>query len=294
MMSQSRPNLPMPVQAAPDGFDRQWQAVLTDPCARAWAGQVPAAADQAGLRDRLARRVRAAQRAETSLVTVRARRTPGQAVAAGVTLQTLYAAPQPQALRPGEPLWVGLVDLAPGATLQDFAADHGPMRNGVGLHREWLVLAGQACCDREPLAQRDYRLVPAGQRPACWTSDSGALLCLRESVPAPGDPDRPRTVHDADAGWPAFAPGIRRRVLWQRGSQAAMLYHALPGAQVPQHGHGHDEECLMLQGELFLDDLLLQAGDYQLAPAGSGHRLTETDTGGVIYAHGDLDLQFLA
>ena len=32
---------------------------------------------------------------------------------------------------------------------------------------------------------------------------------------------------------------------------------------MPQHTHGHDEECLMVQGELFLDDLLLQEGDYQ-------------------------------
>jgi quercetin dioxygenase-like cupin family protein len=100
-------------------------------------------------------------------------------------------------------------------------------------------------------------------------------------------------VRDAEAGWPEFAPGIRRRVLWQHGTQAALLYHADAGARVPQHRHGHDEECLMLQGELFLDDLLLQPGDYQLAPAGSGHRVTETDTGVVIYAHGDLDLQFV-
>ena len=72
-----------------------------------------------------------------------------------------------------------------------------------------------------------------------------------------------------------------------------MLYHADPGAQVPQHRHGHDEECLMVQGELFLDDLLLQTGDYQLAPACSGHRVTQTDTRVVLYAHGDLDLQFV-
>lgn len=71
-----------------------------------------------------------------------------------------------------------------------------------------------------------------------------------------------------------------------------MLYHAQAGAAVPQHSHGHDEECLMVQGELFLDDVLLQEGDYQLAPAGTGHRVTETDTGVVIYAHGDLDLKF--
>ena len=71
-----------------------------------------------------------------------------------------------------------------------------------------------------------------------------------------------------------------------------MLYRADPGANVPHHNHGHDEECLMVQGELFLDDVLLQQGDYQLAPAGTGHHTTETDTGVVLYAHGDLDLQF--
>ena len=87
-------------------------------------------------------------------------------------------------------------------------------------------------------------------------------------------------------------PGIRRRVLWTAGGEAALLYRADPGARVPGHAHGHDEECLMVQGELFLDDVLLQPGDYQLAPAGTGHRVTETDTGVIIYAHGDLDLQF--
>jgi quercetin dioxygenase-like cupin family protein len=62
---------------------------------------------------------------------------------------------------------------------------------------------------------------------------------------------------------------------------------------VPLHGHGHDEECLMVQGELFLDDVLLQPGDYQLAPAGSMHRVTETDRGAILFAHGDLELQFV-
>ena len=49
----------------------------------------------------------------------------------------------------------------------------------------------------------------------------------------------------------------------------------------------------MVQGELFLDDLLLQTGDYQLAPAGTRHRVTHTDTGAVLYAHGDLELHFV-
>ena len=90
-------------------------------------------------------------------------------------------------------------------------------------------------------------------------------------------------MRDVDAGWHDFAPAIQRRVLWQREGEASMLYCLQAGVQVAHHGHGHDEECLMLQGDLFLDDVLLQQGDYQLAPTGTDHRLTETDTGGVLF-----------
>jgi quercetin dioxygenase-like cupin family protein len=31
-------------------------------------------------------------------------------------------------------------------------------------------------------------------------------------------------------------------VLWQREGHVAMLYCTQPGAQVPPHSHGHDEE----------------------------------------------------
>jgi quercetin dioxygenase-like cupin family protein len=79
-------------------------------------------------------------------------------------------------------------------------------------------------------------------------------------------------------------------VLWTDGAEAAMLYDTLPGAAVPGHGHRHDEECLMLDGEVFLDDVLLRRFDWQLAPAGTAHAGVATDTGGVVFAHGDLDL----
>lgn len=37
------------------------------------------------------------------------------------------------------------------------------------------------------------------------------------------------------------------------------------GASVPDHGHALNEDCLMLQGEMFFGDILLRAGDYQVA-----------------------------
>lgn len=278
--------LPLPVGPAPDPVDRMFEPLLDEPFASAWGADQPNDLGARGaLRGRLLDRLAASRAASGAMFTARLKRLAAKALAPGLLARTLYAAPGDRALRPGEPLRTMLVELQPGACWD------GPP---VGNHREWLVLRGAAHIGGETLRLRDYLVAPAGAASGLVRSDAGALLFLRESLQVADPADTVFTVHDKDAGWPDYAPGIRRRVLWQRDGQAAMLYCAQPGVSVPMHTHGHDEECLMVQGELFLDDLLLRQGDYQLAPAGTGHRITETDTGVVIYAHGDLDLKFVA
>ncbi len=275
--------LPWPVEPAPDPLDPALDPVLSEPMAGACA--TPAPAVPPGLRSRLLARSAASRALSAPMVTVRRKAQTVAAPADGVITRTLYIAPTDRPLRPGEPQRARLVELAPGGR---WAAPD------VAGQSEWLVLAGTLHIGTTALAPRDYHVVPASQAPgALLAGPQGARLFVRESplAPRPGEPAQ--TVRDAEAGWPEFAPGVRRRVLWQRDGQAAMLYHTQPGATVPHHGHDHDEECLMVQGELFLDDLLLREGDYQLAPAGSEHRITETDTGVVLYAHGDLDLKFV-
>lgn len=282
-MSKPSTNSLMPIRPAPDPLAHELGTLLAEPLAQAWQAPEPPAA----LRERLSKRLATAREAEASMFTVRRHTAPRQPLGQGVTVQTLYRAQPGQPLRPGEPLAAALIELAAGASFNSAGL------NNASLHREWLLLSGSAMLGSELLSQRDYHVNPAGHASAQWSSAEGALLFLRESDLPAQQGDQPLTVRDAEAGWPEFAPGIRRRVLWQRDGQAALLYFAEAGAQVPNHRHGHDEECLMVQGELFLDDILLQTGDYQLAPAGTGHHLTETDTGVVIYAHGDLDLQFV-
>lgn len=277
-------NRPLPILPAPEIVDPELAPLLAEPFAGAW--DLPAPDTAPALRARLGARIAATRAAEARMVTTRRRHAVRETLAPGVTLQTLYRAAQAPH-RPGEPLRAMLIDLAPGATLPAEALA------GARNHREWLVMAGRVQCDGEWLSLRDYHLRPAGHPSPTLASADGALLFLRESPLPAGPGDVPQTVRDADAGWPDYAPGIQRRVLWQRAGQAALLYYAQPGASVPGHEHGHDEECLMVQGELFLDDLLLQAGDYQLAPAGTGHQVTQTDTGVVIYAHGDAELRFV-
>lgn len=256
----------------PESNDDDLSPLLSEPFASAWAAPAEPGRMGGRLNDRLQRSLEA----ERGMVTVRRRNTaPAEA-----GLRWLYRAPAGRPLRPGEPRSVCLIELQAGQFLQ-FEKTDGP--------REFLVLRGRVEIDTEALTARDFLLLPAGNA-ARLISLEGAQLFMREADATVAA--RRTLVRDAEAGWPEFAPGIRRRVLWAGAGQAALLYRAEPGAGVPGHGHGHDEECLMLQGELFLDDLLLQQGDYQLAPAGTGHRITETDTGVIIYAHGDLDLQF--
>jgi quercetin dioxygenase-like cupin family protein len=262
--------------------------MLTEPMASLWAGEDAMAFSntdaQVALRERLLKRTQASKAASDGMHTARAARLQTHGLAPGVVGRTLYEAPTQRALRAGEPCLVRIIELASGSEWQEPA---------TCLHREWLVLRGEVSLDAQVLGLRDHHVAPRG-----WPSrrlqagDEGATLFLRESMDDARTGEAAHTTLDAQAGWPDYAPGIQRRVMWQRDGQAAMLYHTQPGASIPLHGHGHDEECFMVQGELYLDDVLLMQGDYQLAPAGSAHQTTQTDTGVVLYAHGDATLQF--
>lgn len=261
----------------------------------AFAAQWPPEAQQgdaSALRQRILSRVDRCVQASQMLTTVRGQ--AGWQSAPGLRWRTLYQAASSRApavcitattataLRPGEPQRVRLLELNAGASCRVELVP-GAMRS------EWLVVAGQAEVGGVRLSALDYHVRPAVGALEVRATE-GATLYLREA-PEPGvTASDTLTVRDAETGWSDFAPGIKRRVLWQRGAEAAMLYQTLPGAAVSAHGHGHDEECLMLDGEIFLDDVLLRPGEYQLAPAGTGHEGVSTDTGGMLFAHGDIDL----
>jgi quercetin dioxygenase-like cupin family protein len=244
------------------------------------------------LRERLLHRVAESARASRQFITVRARGASAQAVGEGVVVRRLYqaagAADAPLAAwRRGEPRHVRVIELSPGAS---WAPALHP-----GDQAEWLVLAGEVRLAGEQLAPRDYHWAPPGSPTPLLFAATAARVLLREAPASPqAGAQRAFTRTDATTPWDDFAPGIQRRVLWTCGGEAALLYRASAGAQVPSHGHQRDEECLMVEGEVFLDDVLLCTGDYQLAPAGTAHAGVSTDTGGLIFAHGDLDLDLHA
>ena len=280
------------IRPAPDPLADESTALLQGALAEAW----PAAPAPASLRERLAQRASHSARRIGAMVNVRQRERVQVERAEGASVYRIYRRDDAAPIRPGEPWQVRVIELRPGAT---WAVQPGEAHVG----RDWLLVRGaaQLHSDAEgpvPLGPLDYHVQGAGpslEAARLQAGDAGATVMLRERAlgEAGSASAESSTARDTPEAWEDYAPLIKRRVLWQEGPMAAMLWLASPGATVPHHQHGHDEECLMLKGDLFQDDYLLREGDYQLAPSGSAHETVNTDTGALIYAHGDLDMRLV-
>lgn len=85
-----------------------------------------------------------------------------------------------------------------------------------------------------------------------------------------------------DGTWEAAGvPGVSvRRLFVDRGrNQMTALIRMAAGASYPSHHHAGAEECLVLEGDLWVGDMLLEAGDYQRMPPGSRHGVQSTRGG---------------
>jgi len=82
------------------------------------------------------------------------------------------------------------------------------------------------------------------------------------------------TKRAAAAEWLAYADGITYRVLNvdDQLQRQTLLIRMQPGAIYRSHPHDIDEECLVIEGDLQFGDLVLRAGDFHLAHAGTVHQ----------------------
>jgi len=185
-----------------------------------------------------------------------------------------------------------IVEFAPGS--------HLPSHRHAS-HEECIVLQGSLQAGDTRVGVHDYHVAPAGSRHGSIQSRDGAIAFLRgtsignssdmlrevASAWLPGDGAQPLTIPLNDEGWRERAPGVMVKPLWHTGDTASLLMRVAPGTRVAAHPHAFDEECLMLSGEAFFGDMLLRAGEYQLAPRGCTHGEAYTDVGALIYVHGD-------
>jgi quercetin dioxygenase-like cupin family protein len=92
------------------------------------------------------------------------------------------------------------------------------------------------------------------------------------------------TSRAAEGAWARVGPGLERKVLWATPAAVSAMWRLAPGASLPPHLHAADEECVVLEGSVRIGaDLLLRAGDFHVAPQGSRHEATATETGAVVF-----------
>ena len=107
---------------------------------------------------------------------------------------------------------------------------------------------------------------------------------------APAKPPFGITMRENEGQWEVVLEGVEKKLLFTdpaAGTESYLLRVA-PRTRVPAHHHERAEECLVLEGDLFIGDLRLAAGDYHLALPGSDHPDAWTESGTLVYIRGDI------
>lgn len=237
---------------------------------------------RAELRHSLLRRVGESARRLAGLITVRAGDGAWRAVKAGIRAKILWQRPRDASI---------LIEFAPGATL--------PVHRHHQLE-EGIVLSGGLRLGDLELGPGDYHVSPAGSRHGRISSTEGGLAYLRGTSLGhtratigellgglvPGSGPAIHTVFAGEGVWQSVAPGVEQKVVWRDGEVISRFIRLAPGSRVPAHAHEGEEECMMLAGDAFFGDLLLQAGEFHLAPAGSEHGEVTSDAGALLFVRG--------
>jgi RNA polymerase sigma-70 factor (ECF subfamily) len=144
-------------------------------------------------------------------------------------------------------------------------------------------IASCARCERELES-----LLPLVRTFGAWPADvlrpSGSLrprlaqrIAAETGLPAVM-PDAPRWQEPA---WEEVAPGISCKLLATDMDRhlVSMLVRLAPGGSYPAHDHAGVEELHLLNGELWIDQRKLFAGDYNRAEPGTGDERVWSETG---------------
>ncbi len=188
---------------------------------------------------------------------------------------------------------IQVMQLEPGALLQWPA--------GV-LAQEILVLDGTLVEDAllavEPRSAKatvtpyELRLLQP-ESAALTVGAAGARLYVRQLLNLMALPTAEQTwwTQGADpvsTEWAPRSPDLDMKSLRCVGTVVSKLMRLKPGGRLRDHGHDLDEDCMMLEGDLQMGDILLRADDYQLAPKGAAHVNAMSERGALFYIHGNL------
>lgn len=95
-----------------------------------------------------------------------------------------------------------------------------------------------------------------------------------------------RTIQADEGKWKPFLPRVDIKVLRKSEGSLSYLLKLDPGAILLPHDHPMDEECMVLDGEVRIGDVVARAGAYHFAPKGLAHDPIVSDTGALLFLRG--------
>ena len=144
--------------------------------------------------------------------------------------------------------------------------------------------------------QQIHELLLDSLEPAALPSDRSEAIKQRlmhrvttAAAAAPrSDANELVTIRAGEGNWQAVMPKVSMKVLLREGNSLTYLLRLEPGARIPPHDHPQTEECIVLEGEARIGDLVVHAGDYHAAPAGRPHGLLASDCGALLFLRGEV------
>jgi quercetin dioxygenase-like cupin family protein len=98
------------------------------------------------------------------------------------------------------------------------------------------------------------------------------------------------TIRAADMRWTDAGPGVQVKVLRmdrERNDQTVLI-RMQPGAVVVAHRHTQQEECWVLEGEVFIGGYRLGQGDMHVAQAGAAHAPIHAPMGALLMIRSEM------
>ncbi len=124
-----------------------------------------------------------------------------------------------------------------------------------------------------------YAAAPRAPRPA---ARDRVLANVAAGSAAVVEQDGVRVVFGAQVPWQASPlPGIEFKLLREDGAtgRRTRLICMAPGSVYPKHRHPANEEVLLLEGDLVVNGVLMQPGDYCSAEPASVHQNVHSPSG---------------
>lgn len=178
-------------------------------------------------------------------------------------------------------------------TFEEFVAEGFVDMENVRSHLESFTAVCEEVAETMPAPRRALK----EQILAAALADDGATASISAAaaVSHAQEPPEQLFIHAHQGEWiDTGIPGIALKILYidAESGRTTLLARLAPGSVYPRHRHRGVEECLVVEGDLFVDGVRMGAGDFTLTRPEKVHVDTHTEEGCLLLLSSPMNDEF--